>query len=115
MAVGRMLKLVRAESDKNVRGESYQTAPQPVVSSTPDLRKGPREPIVSRQDTAAKKSEVKRPKASTKKEEWLEVPKPGAEKPEPPKRSEEGRGRLDSALKEVIGASGSVRHFISTI
>ena len=31
------------------------------------------------------------------------------------KCSKEGRGRLDTALKEVIGASGKVRHLIPRI
>ena len=47
---------------------------EPIVSSTPDLRKRPGKPTVSPKDTAAKKPEVKRLKAFTKKEEWVEVP-----------------------------------------
>ena len=55
---------------------------------------------MSPQDTAAKKPEVKRPKASTKEEEWMEVParknlckkkpKPEAKKPEWPSRARPG-------------------------
>ena len=42
--------------------------------STPDLRKWQREPTVSLDETAAKKPEEKRLKASSKEEEWVEVP-----------------------------------------
>ena len=38
-ALGREVKLARAQSVKSVRDEGYQTAPQIVVSSTPELRK----------------------------------------------------------------------------
>ena len=172
------MKLARAQSVKSVRNEDCQIAPHIVVSSTPELRKRPRELTVSPQDTAAKKPEVKRPKASPREEEWIEVParkslrkknpKPGAKIPDWPRRarpeavlikptervsyaailkdlkkyvkpdelgvtvhgirktrskdrlvelkcSKEGRGRLDTALKEVIGASGTVRHLIPRI
>ena len=63
-AHGREVKLARAQSVKSVRDEGCQTAPQIVVSSTPKLRKRPRELTVSPQDTAAKNPEMKRPKAS---------------------------------------------------
>ena len=62
------------------------------MSSTPDLRKQPKELTLSPQETAAKKPKVRRTKASTKKEGWVEVPtrknlrkkkpKPKAKKPE---------------------------------
>ena len=119
---------------------------------------------MSPQDTAAKKPEMKRPKASPREEEWVEVPprkklrkkkpKPEAKEPDWPTRgspeavlikpaervsytavitvhgiretrskdllvelkcSKEDRGRLDTALKEVIGASGTLRHLIPRI
>ena len=73
MAVGRKLKLVRVESVKSVRDEGCQTAPQPVMSSTPDLRERPKEPTVSPEDIVAKKPEVKRLEASTKEEEHVEL------------------------------------------
>ena len=60
-ALGREVKLARAQSVKSVRDEGCQTAPQIVVSSTPELRKRPRELTGSPQDTAAKKPEMKRP------------------------------------------------------
>ena len=133
---------------------------------------------MSPQDTAAKKPEMKRPKASPRVKECMTVsarkslrkkkPKPDAKKPDWPKRarpeavlikptegvsyaailkdlkkhvkpdelgftvhgirerrskdllvelkcSKEGRRRLDTALKEVIGASGTDRHLIPRI
>ena len=155
-ALGREVKLVRAQSVKNVRDEGWQIAPQIVVSSTPDLRKRLKKLIVSPQDTAAKKPEMKRTKASPMEEEWVEVParknlwkkKPKLEAKRPDwlrrtrpeavlikpaegvsyaailkglkklldlKCSKEGRGWLDTALKEVIGASGTVRHLLPRI
>ena len=48
--------------------------PQTVVSSTADWRKRPREPTADPQDSVAKKLKVERTKASTKEEEWVEVP-----------------------------------------
>ena len=56
------LKLARAQSVDSVSEEGCHTAPQIVVSSSPDLRKRPRELTVSPQDNAAKKSEMKRRK-----------------------------------------------------
>ena len=73
-AVGREVKLARAQSIKSVRAEGCQTAPQIVVSSTPEMRKQPRELTVSPQDTAAKKPEIKRPRASPREEKWMKVP-----------------------------------------
>ena len=96
-ALDREVKLARAQSVKSVRDEGYRTAPRFVVSSTPDLRKLPKELTVSPQDTAAKKPEMKRPKASPREEEWMklrarkslrkEKPKPEAEKPDWPRRA----------------------------
>ena len=63
-ALGREVKLARVQSVKSVWDEGCQTAPQIVVSSTPDLQKRPRELNVSSQDTAAKKPKMKSPKAS---------------------------------------------------
>ena len=68
-ALGSEMKLARDQRVKSVRDEGCQTAPQIVASSTPDLRKRPSEVAVSSQGTAAKKSEMKRPKASPRKEE----------------------------------------------
>ena len=68
-ALGGEVKLARAQSVKSVRDEGCQTAPQIVVSSTPDLRKWPRELTMRPQDTPAKKPEMKRPKAFQKEEE----------------------------------------------
>ena len=91
-ALGREVKLAPAQSVKSVRDEGCETALQTVVSSTPELRKQPKELTVSPQDTAAKKPEMKRPKASPREEEWIKVPpkkslrkkkpKPEAKKPE---------------------------------
>ena len=67
------MKLVRARSVKSVSDEGCQTAPQPVASSTPALRKRPREPTVSLQETAAKKPEQKSFRASLKEEKWMKV------------------------------------------
>ena len=177
-ALVREMKLAWAQSFQSVRDDGCQTAPQIVVSSTPELRKRPRELTVSQQDTAAKKTEMKRPKASPREEEWMKVParkslqmkkpKPESKKPEWPRRarpeavlikptegvsyaailkylkkhvkpdelgvtvhgiwetrskdllvelkfSKKGRGRLDTALREVIGASRTVRHLIPRI
>ena len=61
-ALGREVKLARAQSVKRVQEEGCQTAPETVVSSTPDLRKRLREKT------------VKRPKGFTKEEESVEVP-----------------------------------------
>ena len=57
-AFGREVKLMQAQSVKSVRDEDCQTAPQTAVSNTPVLRKRPREPTLSPQDTSAKKPEV---------------------------------------------------------
>ena len=57
-AVGKNVKRARAQSGKKVRDEAFQTAPQLVVSSTPELRKRLREPTLSPQNTANKKPEV---------------------------------------------------------
>ena len=47
---------------------------QIVVSSTPELWKRLRKLTVSPQDTASKKPEIKRPKASPREEERMKVP-----------------------------------------
>ena len=138
-ALGREVKLARAQSVKSVRDKGSQSALQIVVSSIPEFRKRPRELTVSPQDTAAKKPEMKRPEASPREEEWMKVPARRSlrkKKPKPDelgvtvhgiretrskdllvelKCSKEGRARLDTALKEVIGASGTVRHLIPRI
>ena len=54
--------------------EFCQTGQQPKPKSTPDLRKRPREPTESSQETAAKKSEEKRLRASAKESDRVEVP-----------------------------------------
>ena len=71
-APGREVKLVWAQSVKSVKDECCQTAPQLVMNSTSDLRRRSRELTASLQDTASKKSEMKRHKASPKEEEWVE-------------------------------------------
>ena len=106
------------EGIAEVRDEDCQTAPQTVVSNSQDLRKRPWEPSVSPQDIAAKKPVTKRPKAS-KSEEARQIRKLGVtvqgiretrykDLLVELKCSKEGRGWLDTALKEVIGASGTV-------
>ena len=42
-ALGREVKLARAQCAKSVREEGCQAAPQIVVSNTPELRKRPRD------------------------------------------------------------------------
>ena len=69
--LSREVKLAQAQNVKSVRDEGCQTASQTVVNSTSDLRKRPREPTVSLQDTAAKKPKVNMHKASTKEVEWV--------------------------------------------
>ena len=74
--LGREVNLTRAQSVKTVGDKGWHIAPKTVVSSTPDLKK--------------------RPKTSTKQEEWVDVPtrknlrqqqhKLEAKKPEWPKR-----------------------------
>ena len=105
------MKLTWAQSVNNVRDESCQTALQNVVNSTPDLWKRPREPTVSPEDTAAKKSVVKRPKASTKEEECVEVPvrnnlRQKKPKPETKKQDWQRRVRPEAVLiKPAEGVS----------
>ena len=84
--------------------EGCQISPKPVLISTSVMQKWPLELTVSPQETAAKKQRKKRPRASTKKEEWMEVrhkknfqkPKPQAMKPV----------KASLALCEVVGQSG---------
>ena len=63
-ALGREMKLTWTQIVKSVRNAGGQTSPQIVVSSTPYLRKRPRELAMSPQDTTAKRLEMKRPEAS---------------------------------------------------
>ena len=65
-------KIKTARSDKDIE-EGCQTAPQPTARCTSGLRKRPRKLIVSPTETAAKKPEEKKQRASTKEEEWVEV------------------------------------------
>ena len=68
------MKEVRPPKGKEVADEGSQTLPQPAARSTPDTRKWPRESTASPGVSTAKKSAEKRPKASNKEEEWVEVP-----------------------------------------
>ena len=69
------MKEVRLPKRKGVVDEGSQTLPQPAARSTPDTRKRVREPTASPEVPEAKKPAEKRPKASNKEEEWVEVPK----------------------------------------
>ena len=74
---GRMvqkIKEVRPHKNKKFMDDGNQTLLQPAPRSTPDTRKWLREPTVSPEATAAKKSVEKKAKASNKEEEWVEVP-----------------------------------------
>ena len=53
--------------------EGSQTLPQPVARSMPDTRKRVREPTASPEVSMAKKPAEKRPKASNKEGDWVEV------------------------------------------
>ena len=66
-------KLKTAQCGK-IADESCQTTLQPTARSTPDLQKRSRELTMSLEETTVKKSEEKRLRASTKMEEWVEVP-----------------------------------------
>ena len=70
----RKMKEVRPSKKKEVADEGSQTLPQPAARSTPDTRKRPRELTVSPEVSAAKKPVEKRPRASNKEKEWVEVP-----------------------------------------
>ena len=69
------IKEVRPPKGMEVADEGSQTFPQPAARSTPDTRKRDREPTASPKVSAAKKPAEKRPEASNKEEEWVEVPK----------------------------------------
>ena len=69
------IKEVRPPKGKGVADEGSQTLPQPAARSTPDTRERVREPTASPEVSAAKKPAEKRPKASNKEEDWVEVPK----------------------------------------
>ena len=172
------MKEVRSPKRKGVVDEGSQTLSQPAARSTPDTRKRAREPTASPEMPEVKKPAEKRPKASNKEEEWVEVPKKKdlrkrkekkpSKKPEKHrgarpeavlikpavgmryasilrelkkrvnpdelgatvqgirethskdlllelKCSTKGRGRLDTAFKEAVGARGTVRHLIPRI
>ena len=68
------MKQLRPSKSKEVADEGRQTLPQPAAKSTPDTRKKPRESTASPEVSAAKKPTEKRPKASNKEKEWVEVP-----------------------------------------
>ena len=68
------MKEVRPPKRKELADEGSQTVPQPAVRSTPDTRKRPREFTASPEVSAAKKPAEKRPRASNKEKEWVEVP-----------------------------------------
>ena len=63
------MKEVRPPKQKEVADEGSQTLPQSAARSTPDTRKRPRESTASPEVPAAKK-----PRASNKEKEWVEVP-----------------------------------------
>ena len=65
----------KTTKNKGVVDEGSQTLTQPASRSTPDTRKRLREPTVSPEESTLKKLAWKRPKASNKEEEWVEVPK----------------------------------------
>ena len=115
-AVDRKVKLARAQSVTSVR-------------NIPDLRKTPKELTMSLQDTAAKKPVVKRPKVSHKERDVkkrVKFDKLGVTARSIREShskdllvelrcSKKDRGWLATALKEVIGANGSVRLLIPRI
>ena len=68
------MKEVRPSKSKKVADEGSQTLQQSAAKSTPDTRKRPRESTASPGVSAAKKPAEKRPKASNKEKEWVEVP-----------------------------------------
>ena len=69
------MKEVRQPKSKEVANEGSQTLPQPAARSTPDTRKRVREPTASPEVSEAKKPAEKRPRASNKQGDWVEVPK----------------------------------------
>ena len=69
------IKEVRPPKGKEVADEGSQTLPQPAARSTPDTRKRVRQPTASPEVSAVKKPAERRPKASNKEEDWVEVPK----------------------------------------
>ena len=60
------IKELKTELSSNAPDVGSQTAPQSTGKSTPDLRKRPREPTESSEETATKKPEEKWPRISTK-------------------------------------------------
>ena len=68
------IKEVRPPKRKGVVDKGSKTRPHPAARSTPDTRKRIREPTVSPEESAAKKPVEKRPKASDKEQEWVQVP-----------------------------------------
>ena len=70
----RKIKEVKPPKNKGAVDEGSQTLPQPAARSTPDTRKRHREPTMSPEVSVVKKPAKKRPKASNKEEEWVEVP-----------------------------------------
>ena len=67
------IKEVRPRKNKEVADEGSQTLPQPAARSTPETRKRVRELTASPEVSVAKKPAEKRPKASNKEEEYVEV------------------------------------------
>ena len=67
------MKEVRPPKSKEVADKGRQILLQLAARSTLDTRKRLREPTVSPEKSAAKKQMGKRPKASNKEEEWVEV------------------------------------------
>ena len=68
------MKEVRPSKSKEVADEESQNLPKPATRPTLDTRKRPRESTASPEVSAAKKPAERRPKASNKEKEWVEVP-----------------------------------------
>ena len=69
------IKEMKPPKNKGAVDEGSQTLPQPAARSTPDTRKRYREPTASPEVSVVNKPAEKRPEASKKEEEWVEVPK----------------------------------------
>ena len=68
------IKEVRSKEKNSGDDEENQTPLQPEPNSTLDTHKRLRKPTTSPEETNIKKRVEKRPKASNKEEEWVEVP-----------------------------------------
>ena len=79
--------------------EGSQTLPQPSARSTPDTHKWHKEPIVSPEVLVVKKPAEKRPKASNKEEECVEVPSKKNLQKKKRKKTEKTPKKNTSALR----------------